>query len=73
MPNITTTTDENGNKVLDIGMGNDTEVTLATANTYVDKNIIIRINSSAAVDVATTAETLNYLSITLPDLATEEF
>ena len=71
MPNITTTTDENGNKVLDLDMGNDTEVTLATANTYVDKNIIIRINSP--VDVATTAETLNYLSITLPDLATEEF
>ena len=71
MPNITTTTDENGNKVLDLDMGNDTEVTLATANTYVDKNIIIRITS--AVDVATTDETLNYLSITLPDLATEEF
>ena len=71
MPNITTTTDENGNKVLDIDMGNDTEVTLATANTYVDKNIIIRISSP--VDVATTEETLNYLSITLPDLATEEF
>ena len=71
MPNITTTTDENGNKVLDVDMGNSTEVTLATANTYVDKNIIIRISSP--VDVATTAETLNYLSITLPDLATEEF
>ena len=71
MPNITTTTDENGNKVLDLDMGNDTEVTLATANTYVDKNIIIRISSP--VDVATTEETLNYLSITLPDLATEEF
>ena len=71
MPNITTTTDENGNKVLDVDMGTDTEVTLATANTYVDKNIIIRITS--AVDVATTAETLNYLSITLPDLATEGF
>ena len=71
MPNITTTTDENGNKVLDVDMGNSTEVTLATANTYVDKNIIIRISSP--VDVATTEETLNYLSITLPDLATEEF
>ena len=71
MPNITTTTDENGNKVLDVDMGTGTEVTLATANTYVDKNIIIRITSP--VDVATTAETLNYLSITLPDLATEEF
>ena len=71
MPNITTTTDENGNKVLDVDMGNATEVTLATANTYVDKNIIIRISSS--VDVATTNETLNYLSITIPDLATEGF
>ena len=40
MPNITTTTDENGNKVLDVDMGNATEVTLATAKTYVDKNII---------------------------------
>ena len=71
MPNITTTTDENGNKVLDVGMGNATEVTLATANTYVDKNIIIRISSP--VDVATTEETLNYLSITIPDLTTEGF
>ena len=71
MPNITTTTDENGNKVLDVDMGNATEVTLATANTYVDKNIIIRITS--AVDVATTNETLNYLSITIPDLTTEGF
>ena len=71
MPNITTTTDENGNKVLDVDMGNDTGVTLATANTYVDKNIIIRISSP--VDVATTEETLNYLSITIPDLATEGF
>ena len=73
MPNITTTTDENGNKVLDVGMGNATEVTLATANTYVDKNIIIRISSSASGDVATTNETLNYLSITIPDLTTEGF
>ena len=71
MPNITTTTDENGNKVLNVDMSTDTEVTLATANTYVDKNIIIRITSP--VDVATTNETLNYLSIILPDLATEEF
>lgn len=71
MPNITTTTDENGNKVLDVDMGNSTEVTLATANTYVDKNIIIRISSP--VDVATTNETLNYLSITIPDLTTEGF
>lgn len=71
MPNITTTTDENGNKVLDVDMGNATEVTLATANTYVDKNIIIRISSP--VDVATTNETLNYLSITIPDLTTEGF
>ena len=71
MPNITTTTDENGNKVLDVDMGNATEVTLATANTYVDKNIIIRITSP--VDVATTNETLNYLSITIPDLTTEGF
>ena len=71
MPNITTTTDENGNKVLDVYMGNATEVTLATANTYVDKNIIIRITSP--VDVATTNETLNYLSITIPDLTTEGF
>ena len=71
MPNITTTTDENGNKVLDVDMGNATEVTLATANTYVDKNIIIRISSP--VDVATTEETLNYLSITIPDLTTEGF
>lgn len=71
MPNITTTADENGNKVLDVDMGNATEVTLATANTYVDKNIIIRISSP--VDVATTNETLNYLSITIPDLTTEGF
>lgn len=74
MANVTTLTNENGDKVLNVNLEeNDTEVGLATANTYVDKNIIIQINSSATVDVATVEETLAFLSIEIPDLTEEEF
>lgn len=67
-------TDLDGNTVFNVQPEeNESTISLATANTYVDKNIIFNIASSLDIDVATVEETLAYLGITILDLTEEEF
>lgn len=73
MANITTVTNENGDKILSVDMEQDNELGLATANTYVDKNIIIQIKGSSNAEIATLEETLAFLNIEILDLTEEEF
>lgn len=42
---VTQTTDANGNQIFDVATDGESRITLATANTYVDKNIVINIRS----------------------------
>lgn len=43
-----TTTDVNGNIIIDVSSSEDDSITLATAGTYFDKNIIFNIITDAA-------------------------
>lgn len=66
-----TTTDTNGNIIINVSSSADDAITLATAGTYSDKNIIFNITTSASVETATLDEVREYLAITIPDLTQE--
>lgn len=70
MANITTLTNENGDKVLNVNLEkNDTEVVLATANTYVDKNIIVNIaNDDIVVTFGPGDDQIGYINTSIEDL-----
>lgn len=58
MANVTSTTDDNNNKVFNIDLEPDeSSVVLATANTYVDKNIVINIPLDEKADIDSPALT----------------
>lgn len=68
---VETFLNSDGEKVMVIDPQGATNVKLATANTYVDKNIIFQIPET--FEVATPQEVADYLNIPLINLTTEEF
>ena len=55
-----TTTDANGNIVVDVSSSEDDSITLATAGTYFDKNIIFNITASTGIEELPAAEGVSY-------------
>ena len=70
MANVTTLTNENGDKVLNVNLEeNDTEVVLATANTYIDKNIIVNIaNDDIVVTFGPDDDQIGYINTSIAGL-----
>ena len=55
-----TTTDVNGNIIIDVSSSEDDSITLATAGTYFDKNIIFNIIASTGAAELPAAEGVSY-------------
>ena len=55
-----TTTDANGNIVVDVSSSADDSIALATAGTYSDKNIIFNITASTGIEELPAAEGVSY-------------
>ena len=55
-----TTTDVNGNIIIDVASSEDDSITLATAGTYFDKNIIFNITASTGTEELPAAEGVSY-------------
>ena len=55
-----TTTDANGNTIIDVSSSTNDSITLATAGTYLDKNIIFNITASTGTEELPAAEGVSY-------------